>query len=325
MSQPVEEKSAEASEDKLRPYDARMLDVGDGHWIYVEEVGRADGIPALFLHGGPGSGSQHFHRALFDPNRFRAVLLDQRGSGRSHPHLSLEANTTPHLVADLERIREHFGIERWFLVGGSWGSTLALAYAQTHPDRVLGLVLRAVFLGTAEEVQWAFVDGPRIFRPDLYADFVGYLPEPERADPLAAYLARLADPDPAVQGRAARIWAAYERRLSVLTPGKPRLEGEPPTEGRLPPTAIMEGHYIRNGFFLEPGQLLHEAGKLKDIPGHIVQGRYDLLCPPRAAYALTEAWPDCRLEIIEGAGHDMSETGVAPAMVAALRRLADAG
>jgi proline iminopeptidase len=186
-------------------------------------------------------------------------------------------------------------------------------------------VLRAVFLGTAEEVQWAFVDGPRIFRPDLYADFVGYLPEPERADPLAAYLARLADPDPAVQGRAARIWAAYERRLSVLTPGKPRLEGEPPTEGRLPPTAVMEGHYIRNGFFLEPGQLLHEAGKLKDIPGHIVQGRYDLLCPPRAAYALTEVWPDCRLEIIEGAGHDMSETGVAPAMVAALRRLADAG
>jgi proline iminopeptidase len=308
----------------LRPCDARMLDVGDGHWIYVEEVGRADGIPALFLHGGPGRGSQHAHRALFDPNRFHALLLDQRGSGRSHPHLSLSANTTQHLVADLERIREHFGIERWVLVGGSWGSTLALAYAEKFPQRVIGLVLRAIFLGTPQEVAWAFVDGPRIFRPDLYADFVGYLPEAERADPLAAYLARLADPDPAVQDRAARIWAAYERRLSVLTPSKPRLEGEPPTEGRLPPTPVVEAHYIRNGFFLEPGQLLRDAGVLKGIPGHIVQGRYDLLCPPRSAYALTEAWPDCRLQIIEGAGHDMSEPGVAPAMAEALRRLADA-
>jgi len=306
----------------LRPYDARMLDVGDGHWIYVEEVGRADGIPALFLHGGPGSGSQHAHRALFDPHRFRALLLDQRGAGRSHPYLSLEANTTPHLVADLERIRSHFGIERWFLVGGSWGSTLALAYAERFPQRVMGLVLRAVFLGTAEEVQWAFVEGSKLFRPDLYADFVGYLPAPERGDPLAAYLARLADPDPAVKARAARIWNAYERALSRLTPAQSRLEGEPPTEGRLPPTPIVEAHYIRNDFFLEPRQLLRDAGCLKGIPGHIVQGRYDLLCPPKSAYVLAQAWPDCRLEIIEGAGHDMAEPGVAPAMAEALRRLA---
>jgi len=307
-----------------RSYDARMLDVGDGHWIYVEEVGRADGIPALFLHGGPGSGSQHAHRALFDPNRFRAILLDQRGAGRSHPHLALEANTTPHLVGDLERIREHFGIERWLIVGGSWGSTLALAYAQAYPARVMGLVLRAVFLGTDAEVRWAFIEGPQIFRPDLYADFVGYLPEPERGDPLAAYLARLADPDPAVQACAARIWNAYERALSVLNPSRFRLEGEPPSEGRLPPTAIMEGHYIRNGFFLAPGQLLGDAPKLEGIPGHIVQGRYDLLCPPKNAYALCAAWPGCRLDIIEGAGHDMGEPGVAPAMVEALRRLAAA-
>src|SRR5262249_45103672 len=153
-----------------------------------------DGIPALFLHGGPGSGSQHFHRALFDPTRFRALLLDQRGAGRSHPYLSLKANTTQHLVADLERIREHFGIDKWFLVGGSWGSTLALAYAEAHAERVLGLVLRAVFLGTEAEVRWAFIEGPQVFRPDLYADFVGYLPELKRADPLAAYLARLANP-----------------------------------------------------------------------------------------------------------------------------------
>ena len=308
----------------LRPYDARMLSVGYGHWVYVEEVGRADGIPALFLHGGPGSGSQHAHRALFDPNRFRALLLDQRGAGRSHPYLSLEANTTQHLVADLEHIREHFGIDRWFLVGGSWGSTLALAYAETHPSRVLGLVLRAVFLGTPEEVAWAFVEGPKIFRPDLYADFVGYLPERARADLLSAYLARLADPDPEVKARAARIWNAYERALSTLTPSRSRLEGGPPTEGRVPPTPIVEAHYIRNGFFLEPGQLLREAGTLKGIPGHIVEGRYDLLCPPKSAYALEQAWPECRLQIIEGAGHDMSEPGVAAAMAEALRMLAAA-
>lgn len=308
----------------LRPYDARMLDVGDGHWIYVEEIGRPDGIPALFLHGGPGSGSQHFHRALFDPHRLRALLLDQRGAGRSHPYLSLEANTTPHLVADLERIRLHFGIDKWFLAGGSWGSTLALAYAEAHPRHVLGLVLRAVFLGSDEEVRWAFVEGPKIFRPDLYADFIGYLPEGERADPLAAYLARLADPDVAVQARAARIWSAYERRLSVLTPAQPRLEGEPPTEGRLPPTPIVEAHFIRNRFFLEPGQLLCGAGALRGIPGHIVQGRYDLLCPPKSAYALCQQWPECRLQVIEGAGHDMGEPGVAPAMAEALNRLAEA-
>ncbi len=305
-----------------RPYDARMLNVGDGHWIYVEEVGRADGIPALFLHGGPGSGAQHAHRALFDPDRFRALLLDQRGAGRSHPYSSLEANSTPHLVADLERIREHFGIERWLIVGGSWGSTLALAYAEAYPQHVMGLVLRAVFLGTREEVTWAFVEGPKIFRPDLFADFVGYLPEAERGDPLAAYLARLADPDPAAKARAARIWNGYERALSRLTPAQQRLEGELPADGRLPPTPIVEAHYIRNDFFLQPGQLLREAGRLEGIPGHIVQGRYDLLCPPKSAYALTQAWPDSRLEIIEGAGHDMTEPGVAPAMAEALRRLA---
>src|SRR5690606_7777250 len=160
----------------LRPFDAVMLDVGDGHWIYVEEVGRRDGIPALFLHGGPGSGCQHAHRHLFDPERFYTILFDQRGAGRSHPHLSLEANTTRHLIADIERIRAHFGIERWLVVGGSWGSTLALAYAQAHPQRVSGIVLRAVFLGTRREVEWAFLDGPRTFRPDLYADFVSHLP-----------------------------------------------------------------------------------------------------------------------------------------------------
>jgi proline iminopeptidase len=288
----------------------------------VEEVGRKDGIPALFLHGGPGSGAQHAHRSLFDPERFHALLFDQRGAGRSHPYLSLKANTTDHLVADMERIRAHFAIEQWLIVGGSWGSTLALAYAEAFPRRVKGLVLRAVFLGTPEETRWAFVDGPRLFRPDLFADFVGYLPEAERSDPLGAYLARLADPDPVVKGSAARIWHAYERALSKLAPAATRLEGAPPEEGPLPPTPIMEAHYIRHDFFLEPGQLLRDAGRLAGIPGVIVQGRYDLLCPPRSAFALSEAWPDCRLQILEGVGHCMSEPGVAQAMAEGLLALA---
>jgi len=309
------------SPEPLRLFDARMLDVGDGHWLYVEEVGRKDGIPALFLHGGPGSGAQHGHRSLFDPKRHHAFLFDQRGAGRSHPYLSLEANTTGHLVADIERIRAHFAIDKWLIVGGSWGSTLALAYAEAFPQRVSALVLRAVFLGTREEARWAFVEGPRLFRPDLYANFVGLLPEAERADPLQAYLARLANPDASVHGPAARAWNAYERALSKLAPAQTRLASEAVGEGRLPPTPFVEAHYIRNDFFLEPGQLLREARRLKGIPGAIVQGRYDLLCPPKNAYALSEAWPDCRLQIMENVGHCMSEPGVAEAMTEAVRTL----
>ena len=183
-----------SSEAPIRPFDARMLDVGHGHWLYVEEVGTRGGIPALFLHGGPGGGAQHTHRSLFDTKRDHALLFDQRGAGRSHPYLSVEANTTDHLIADIECIRVHFGIERWLLVGGSWGSTLALAYAQRFPERVTGIVLRAVFLGTKAETQWAFVEGPRLFRPELFSDFVSFLPEDERfRRRVAAFALRDAD------------------------------------------------------------------------------------------------------------------------------------
>jgi len=320
---PDDTKSAEA----LRPYDVRMLAVGDGQWLYIEEVGRRDGIPAVFLHGGPGSGAQHAHRRLFDAARFRALLFDQRGAGRSYPYLSTEANTTAHLVADIEAIREHFAIDKWLVVGGSWGSTLAVAYAEAYPQRVTGLVLRAVFLGTRAEVEWAFVEGPKVFRPDLFADFVGLLPEAERADPLAAYLRRLADPDPAVHAPAARTWSAYERALSELAPAQTRLATPSAGGERLPPTPFIEAHYIRHDFFLQPGQLLRDAGRLKGIPGIIVQGRYDLLCPPKTAYALSEAWGNCRLEIMDRAGHAITEPGVAEALAAAVSELAgdDAG
>jgi len=302
-----------------RPFNAVMLAVGDGHWLYVEECGRRGGLPALFLHGGPGSGAQHAHRDLFAPDRFHAILFDQRGAGRSHPYLSRAANTTPHQIADIERIREFFGIERWLVVGGSWGSTLAIAYAEAHPDRVAGLVLRAVFLGTDAEVDWAFLEGPKRFRPELYRAFVEQLPEVERADPLSGYLARLNHPDPAVHGPAAQVWNAYERTLSELVPAAPALSEEldhPSREGaRLPPTPLMEAHYIAHRFFLRPYQLLDEAWRLAGIPGVIVQGRYDLLCPPSAAEALSRAWgPSCRLRLIELAGHAMTEPGVFDAL-----------
>ena len=305
----------------LRPFDARMIEAGNGHWLYVEEVGTRDGIPVIFLHGGPGSGSQHYHRALFDPERHRAFLFDQRGAGRSHPHRALQANTTQALVADIELIRAHFGIERWFVVGGSWGSTLALAYAETHPDCVLGMVLRAIFLGTRREVEWAFVEGPKWFRPDLYCDWIMHLSESERADPLGAYLARLADPDPLIHGPAAHAWNAYERTLSELKPRATRLPNPLPDSVPLPPTPFMEAHYIRNDFFLEPDQLLKNAGRLRGIPCAIIQGRYDLLCPPVAAHAIASAWPECRLQIVDDAGHAMTEPGVIEAMKRALAEM----
>lgn len=305
-----------------RPLDAIMLAVGDGHWLYIEEVGRRGGIPALFLHGGPGSGAQHSHRTLFDPERFHAVLFDQRGAGRSHPYLSTHANTTQHLVADIERIRTHFGFERMLIVGGSWGSTLALAYAETHPERVAGLVLRAVFLGTDAEVDWAFRRAPAELRPDLYENFVAALPEDERGDPLKSYLARLTSADPSLRDPAARQWFQFERTMSEFAPAITALPEALPAEGRVPPTPIIEAHYIASSFFLPPDALLDGASRLGSIPGVIVQGRYDLLCPPRAAFELARRWPGCRLEIMPGAGHAMTEAGVFEAMKRAIDRIA---
>lgn len=304
-----------------RPFDARMIDVGDGHWLYVEEYGLRDGRPCLFLHGGPGSGSQPLHRTLFNPARDHAFLFDQRGAGRSHPHLSLTANTTQRQIADIEAIRQHFNIEKWLVTGGSWGSTLALAYAQAHPERVTGLVLRAIFLGTDEEVRWAFIDGPQTFRPELFAAFEAFLPDAERCDPLASNLARLLDPDPSRHKPAAMIWNAYERALSELTPAQAILPVAPSADARTPPTPIMEAHYISHNFFLEPQQLLKSAPRLRGIPGTIIQGRYDLLCPPHAAHRLAGAWPRATLKIIDGAGHAMTEPGVMEAMRQAISDL----
>ncbi len=307
--------------DVLRPFDAIMLAVGDGHWIYVEEVGKRGGIPALFLHGGPGSGAQASHRQLFDPERFHAILFDQRGAGRSHPYLSTHANTTQHLVADIERIRRHFGFERMLIVGGSWGSTLALAYAETFPERVSALVLRAVFLGTDHEVDWAFRRGPAELRPDLYETFAAALPEDERDDPLRSYVARLTSGDPRLRDPAARQWFQFERALSEFAPATTTLPETLPSEGRVSPTPVMEAHYIANHFFLKPQELLDGASRLGSIPGVIVQGRYDLLCPPRAAFELARRWPGSRLEIVPAAGHAMTDPGIFDAMKRAINKL----
>ncbi len=297
--------------DPFAPLTSQWLPVGDRHEIYVETVGRTDGIPAVYLHGGPGSGCQPDHRRLFDPERFQAVLFDQRGAGRSRPKGHREDNTLSHLIADMEIIREKFGFARWMIVGGSWGATLALAYAQAHPDRVSGIVLRATFLGTRAELEGAFLDLLPRFYPDLNEDFLGLLPLEVRARPLDAYWHRILDADPAVHGPAARAWHDTERILSEHTPGRARLDLASLNSTKpLPATPFMEAHYFQNNCFMKPNQLLGQAGKLNEIPGIIVQGRYDLLCPPATSHALATVWPRSEVRVAEAAGHSLYNTGV---------------
>jgi proline iminopeptidase len=316
-------KSSSQRSDPFAPLTSELLPVGDGHEIYVESVGRADGIPAVYLHGGPGSGCQPDHRRLFDPERFHAVLFDQRGAGRSRPRGRREDNTLPHLIADMEMIREKFGFERWMVVGGSWGATLALAYAQAHPDRVAGLVLRATFLGMRGELEGAFLNALPRFYPDLADDFLGVLTPEERARPLDAYWRRILDSDVGIHGPAARAWHDTERILSEHASSRVRLDLAALNSSRaLPATPFMEAHYFANDCFLGPNQLLNEAGKLASIPGIMVQGRYDLLCPPASSRALAARWPGSEIRIVEAAGHTLYDPGVRDAVMKAIADLA---
>ncbi|MEA2920313.1 MAG: proline iminopeptidase [Bradyrhizobium sp.] len=316
-------KSVGNRSDPFAPLTSQLLPVGGGHDVYVETVGRTDGIAAVYLHGGPGSGCQPDHRRLFDPERFHTVLFDQRGAGRSRPRGGREDNTLPDLIADMETIREHFGITRWMLVGGSWGATLALAYAEAHPARVSGIVLRATFLGTREELEGAFLDVLPRFYPDLSDDFLKLLPPQERERPLDAYWRRILDPDPAVHRPASRAWHDTERILSEHAPGRARLDSNPLSATRqLPATPFMEAHYFQNDCFMKPGQLLADAGKLKGIPGIIVQGRYDLLCPPATSHALAALWPGCAIRVVDGAGHSLYDRGVRDEVMKAIADLA---
>jgi proline iminopeptidase len=316
-------KSSGHRSDPFAPLTSELLPVGDGHEIYVEGIGRTDGIPAVYLHGGPGSGCQPDHRRLFDPERFHAILFDQRGAGRSRPKGRREANTLSHLIADMEIIREKFGIARWMIVGGSWGATLALAYAQAHPQRVSGIVLRATFLGTRHELETAFADVLPRFYPGLSDDFLSVLAPEERAQPLDAYWRRILDPDPAVHGPAARAWHDTERILSEHASGRVRLDLASLAASRaLPATPLMEAHYFQNDCFMKPGQLLGQAGKLKAIPGIIVQGRHDLLCPPATSHALKAVWPDSEIRLVESAGHSLYDRGVRDAVMKAIADMA---
>jgi proline iminopeptidase len=309
--------------DPFAPLTTQLLPVGDGHEIHVETIGRADGIPAVYLHGGPGSGCQPDQRRLFDPERFHAVLFDQRGAGRSRPKGRREANTLPHLIADMEMIRESLGFERWIIVGGSWGATLALAYAEAYPDRVSGIVLRATFLGTRAELEGAFLKTLPRFYPGLSDDFLSILPPEERKRPLDAYWRRILDPDPAVHGPAARAWHDTERILSEHAPGRTRLDLASLNSTRpLPSTPFMEAHYFQNDCFMKARQLMAKAGRLKPIPGIVVQGRYDLLCPPSTSHTLAAAWPCAEIRIVEGAGHSLYDPGIRDAVMKAIADLA---
>jgi proline iminopeptidase len=305
--------------DPFAPLTSEWLAVGDGHEVYVESVGTAGGVPAVYLHGGPGSGCQPDHRRLFDPERFHTVLFDQRGAGRSRPKGSLEHNTLPHLVADMELIRQKFGFSRWMVVGGSWGATLALAYAQAHPDRVSVIVLRATFLGTKAELRAAFHENLPRFYPGLYDDFIGVLALEERSDPLAAYYRRILDPDERMHGPAARAWYATERILSEIRPTRSRFEASTlEGTGPLPSTPFMEAHYFSNHCFMAPDELMNGAARLTGIPGVVVQGRYDLLCSPATSHALAARWSDAEMRVIDGAGHNLYDPGIRNAVMKAI-------
>ncbi|MBT2787033.1 prolyl aminopeptidase [Halomonas sp. ISL-106] len=305
----------------IEPYETGMINVGDGHTVYFERVGKPGGKPAVFLHGGPGGGISPDHRRLFDPERYDVLLFDQRGCGRSEPHASIEANTTWHLVEDIERLREHVDVTQWMVFGGSWGSTLGLAYAQTHPDRVSELILRGVYTVTQAEIDWYYQFGVSEMFPDKWAAFQAPIPELERHDMVAAYRRRLMGDDPVAQLEAAKAWTIWEGETITLLPD-PAFSA-PYREGYFALAfARLENHFFTHKAWLEEGQLLANADRLKGIPGVIVHGRYDMPCPVRYALALHNAWPDSELHIIEGAGHAWSEPGILDQLIRATDRFA---
>jgi proline iminopeptidase len=303
----------------LEPFEIGRLTVSAVHELYYEQCGNPHGQPAVFLHGGPGGGLIPAYRQFFNPQNYRVVLFEQRGSGRSTPHAGLEDNTTWHLVADIERLRERLGIERWLVFGGSWGSTLALAYAQTHPDRVTALVLRGIFLCREKEIRWFYQEGEgtsAIF-PDVWEEYVRIIPPAERGDMLRAYHRRLMSNDEATQLEAARAWSIWEGSTSKLFPDQELIDhaGEPHFALAL---ARIECHYfVNNAFFESDNYLIENIYKIRNIPAIIVQGRYDVVCPMMSAWALHRAWPEADLKIIADAGHSATEPGISAALVEA--------
>jgi prolyl aminopeptidase (EC:3.4.11.5). Serine peptidase. MEROPS family S33 len=306
----------------IEPYRTHRLRVSALHEIYVEECGNPDGKPALFVHGGPGGGCEPWHRQFFDPRLYRIVLFDQRGCGRSTPHAELAENTTWDLVADMERIRTTLGIDRWLVFGGSWGSTLALTYAEAHPQRVSEMVLRGIFLLRPEEIRWFYQEGCNWIYPDAWEAYRDAIPPAERDDFVAAYHRRLTDADPAVRRAAARAWSVWEGSTSKLMPSTDMTlhYGE---DRFAEAFARIECHYFVNGgFFERPNQLLENVDRVRSIPAVIVQGRYDVVCPMRSAWDLHRAWPEAAFQVVADAGHAASERGIGSRLVDATDRFA---
>ncbi len=306
---------------RIEPFDQRILDVGQGHRIYVEQCGNPNGVPVVVLHGGPGGGCSPAMRRYFDPAVYRVILFDQRGCGRSRPYASVEDNTTWHLVSDIETIRRTFDIEQWMVFGGSWGATLSLLYAQAHPDRVMHLILRGVFLMTQSELDWFYGGGAGKFWPETWARFANLIPENEHGNMIQAYHKRLFSGNMTEEIRYGRAWSAWENALaSIHSSGS---TGESPGDYARA-FARLENHYFINDGFLEfDGQILANMGRISHIPGVIVQGRYDMICPPSSAWKLSELWPMSELKMVRNAGHALSEPGISAELVRAMDRIAE--
>jgi proline iminopeptidase len=306
------------------PYETGMLDVGDGHKLWWELSGNPDGKPVVFLHGGPGGGSGPEHRRQFNPEKYKILVFDQRGCGKSTPYAELEHNTTWDLVEDIEKLRTQVSkVEKWQVFGGSWGSTLSLAYAEKYPDRVTELVLRGIFLFDQYEIDWMYKEGgaSQVY-PDKFAEFIGLIPEEERGDLVEAYRKRLTSTDKAEQLRAAQVWSKWEGDIVTLLPSPSTIEHFTAPEVAVA-VARIENHYMANNGWFEEGQLLREATKLKGIPGVIVQGRHDTCTPPVAAWKLKQAWPEVELKIVPDGGHLFNEPGILDGLVRATDKFAD--
>lgn len=306
---------------KIKPFGEGMLSLGGNHVMYWEQSGNPDGIPVVFLHGGPGAGANGAHRRFFDPEFYRIVIFDQRGAGRSEPFSELAGNTTDHLVGDIETLRRHLGIEKWLIFGGSWGSTLGLTYGIRHPGRCAGFILRGVFLGASEELDW-FLHGIRTVFPEAWRNFSGFLPEAERDDIVDGYLRRLTDPDPDVHLPAAAAWNRYEASCSVLMAdyGEGRPSGGGPGGLAL---ARIEAHYFKNAMFLDDDFILKNIDAVRDIPAIIIQGRYDMICPIITADELAAKWPEANYIIVPNAGHSAMEPGIRKALIKATEEIKD--
>lgn len=306
----------------IEPYHTTYLPVSDLHRLYVEEVGHPQGKPVLFLHGGPGGGINPIYRQFFDPQRWRVILFDQRGCGRSLPHAELQDNTTWALVNDIETLRQHLDIDRWTVFGGSWGSTLALAYAQTHPDRCAGLILRGIFTLRQREIRWFYQEGASYLYPDAWEHYVAPIPEAERHDLIAAYYRRLTSPDADTRIRAAQAWSVWEASTSKLIQD-PDLMAYFSEDEFAVAFARIECHYfMHRGFFDQDDQLLRQVDRIRHIPGVIVQGRYDVVCPATTAWELHRAWPEAKFILVQDAGHSAMEPGITTALLEATDQFA---